>query len=484
MNDLKIKIENVKNIKSAEIEFPLEQSLSLIVGSNGSGKSTILLALSQAIRNSLKSLESDDYDASSKVEIGLDGKVDVWSGANGWSPFNQAVSLRGMYEGSLFYGTRFNDSRTVDSHLKSGKIADRDIVDADDYVKEKLSQILTGTANKYKDLKRIKNRAIAQKLNLTSTPYFNSINGNLISQYRMSSGECLLISLLHFVYNAIVRRSLANDQLILVLIDEIELALHPIAVSRFIDLINELVQSTPNLMVILTSHSPEVIRKIQPKNIYKIENNSGIVDVVNPGYPSYVIRDVYRHDGFDYLLLVEDILAKVLVEKVLESKNLGSSKLVHVVPVGGYTNVLTLQRDLLRGNVLGVGREIISILDGDIADKVPKDFSDLKKLFLPIKSIEKFLYSIVIDGTNPPLKKTINDKYFQLDSLDSLAAEHNEKYKGKVDQPDKKFYYRLRKNLEARGIDELMFAQKLSDDIMRAISFEKFSNSIESLLNK
>ncbi|WP_150427405.1 ATP-dependent endonuclease [Dechloromonas sp. CZR5] len=484
MNDLKIKIDNVKNIKSAVIEFPLEQSLSLIVGSNGSGKSTILLALSQAIRNSLRTLNSDDYNASSNVEITLDGKTDVWSGSNNWNLPSQNVSLRGMYEGSLFYGTRFNDSRTVDGHLKAGNIAGNDIVDADDYVKEKLSHILTGTSNKYKDLKRIKNRSIAQKLNLTSTPYFNSINGNLISQYRMSSGECLLISLLHFVYNAIVRRSLSKDQLILVLIDEIELALHPIAVSRFIDLINELVQSTPNLMVILTSHSPEVIRKIQPKNIYKIENNLGVVDVVNPGYPSYVIRDVYRHDGFDFLLLVEDILAKVLVEKVLESKNFGSSKLVHVVPVGGYTNVLTLQRDLLRGNVLGVGREIISVLDGDVINKIPKEFSGLKKLFLPIESVEKFIYSIAIEGTNPSLKKIINDKYFQLDSLDSLAAEHNSKYKGKVDQPDKKFYFRIRKNLESRGIDELMFVQKVSDDIMREISFEKFSESIEAMLKK
>lgn len=157
---------------------------------------------------------------------------------------------------------------------------------------------------------------------------------------------------------------------------------------------------------------------------------------------------------------------------------------MHVVPVGGYTNVLTLQRDLLRGNVLGVGREIISILDGDIINNVPKEFSNLKKIFLPIKSIEKFLYSIAIENTNPALKKTINDKYFQLDSLDSLVAEHNDKYKGKVDQPDKKFYYRLRKNLEARGIDELMFAQKLSDDIMREISFEKFSNNIETMLTK
>ncbi|WP_257463575.1 ATP-dependent nuclease [Archangium lipolyticum] len=486
MKDLKIKIENVKNIKRAELELPLEKSLTLIVGSNGSGKSTILLALSQAIRSSLQSLNADDYDATSKVEISLDGKNDVWSGANNWRLDTKNVSLNGMYEGSLFYGTRFNDSRTVDSHLRAGRIQADEIVDADNYIKEKLSYILTGSAGKYAGLKRIRNRSISIKLGLASTPYFNSINGKIISQYRMSSGECLLVSLLHFVYNAIVRRSLPQDQPILILIDEIELALHPIAVSRFIDLMNELVQGSKNLMVILTSHSPEVIRKIQPKNIYKIENVAGVIDVVNPGFPSYVIRDVYRHDGFDFLLLVEDVLAKVLVEKVLETKGLNSSKLVHVVPVGGWKNVLTLQRDLLRGNVLGLGREIVSILDGDVATEAnaTKEFTDLRKLFLPIKSVEKLLYSIVVEGSNPALKRTINDKYFQLDSLDTLAAEHYAKYSGKTDQPDKKFYFRLRKNLESRGIDELMFVQKISDDIMRAFSFDKFTEGLEKILNR
>ncbi len=485
MKELRITIENVKNIKHAAIEFPLEKSLTLIAGSNGSGKSTILLALSQAIRSSLKSLSDDDFDSTSKVELSIDGKVGTWTGATKWRHHSHNAPLNGMYEGSLFYGTRFNDSRTVDEHLRAGRIKSNEIVDADDYIKDRLSFILSGMGGKYANLKRVKNRFISEKLGLASTPYFNSTNGKLISQYRMSSGECLLISLLHFVYNAIVRRSLPQDQPILILIDEIELALHPIAVSRFIDLMSELVKESQNLMVILTSHSPEVIRKISPKNIYKIENNNGIVDVINPGFPSYVIRDVYRHDGFDYLLLVEDILAKVLVEKVLETRGLNISKLVHVVPAGGWSNVLALQQDLLRGNVLGVGREVISILDGDVMVEANKSRPDLRKLFLPVKSIEKFLYSITIEGKNPTLKKTINDKYFQLDSLDTLAAEHHAKYPmAKTDQPDKKFYYRLRKNLESRGIDELLFVQKISEDIMQSVPFDQFSINLEKLLSK
>lgn len=484
MENLKIVVKGVKNIEHAEFEFPLEKSLNLIVGANGSGKSTFLLALSQAIAKSpLKSLQPDDYTNNSSVEITLDGLSDLWEGKNDWYLNKVQISLNGMYEGSLFYGTRFNDSRKVDSLLRSGKIKDEDIAEADEYLKDKLSFILHGDLSHYRNLKKVRNKYISNKLGLDNTPYFNSVNNNLISQYRMSSGECLLISLLHFVYNAIVRRSLPENETILVLIDEIELALHPIAVSRFIDLMNELVKTSKKLMVVLTSHSPEVIRKIQPKNIYKIENNSGVVSVVNPGFPSYVIRDVYKHDGFDYLLLVEDDLAKTVVDKVLEQKNLKSSKLIHVVPVGGWSNVLTLQRDLLKGNVLGIGREVFSVIDGDVKAAIPKDFDGLKKLFLPIKSIEKFLYEIVFENPNPSLKKIINDKYFQVESLDSLAAEHNLQYP-KADHPDKKFYFRLRKNLESRGIDELMFVHKLADDIMRVISFSGFERNLEKMLSK
>lgn len=101
---------------------------------------------------------------------------------------------------------------------------DTDIADADDYVKENLSFILHGNYDYYQNLKRIRNKNIAKDLGLKNTPYFIQVrNGRLISQYRMSSGECLLISLLHFIYNALIRRSLPLDKPILMLVDEIEL---------------------------------------------------------------------------------------------------------------------------------------------------------------------------------------------------------------------------------------------------------------------
>lgn len=486
MENVKVVIKDIKSIKHAALELPLESGVYCFVGNNGCGKSTLLLALSQLTsKYRLRALRAEDFTDKSYVGFDYSDKVDSWKFSNEqWrteTPF-QKIRFNGMYEGSLFYGTRFSDSRIVDSLLEENKISAEEIVESDDYIKEKLSFILHGNYNHYKTLKRIKNRGIARKFDLANVPYFYMVGEKLISQYRMSSGECLLISLLHFVYNAIIRKSLPVDQKILVLIDEIELALHPIAVSRFLDLLKDLHDGHGNLVIYLTSHAPDVIRKIDPKNMFMLRNNDGNLDLINPCFPSYAIRDVYKHDGFDHLLLVEDALAACIVNKILLTNKLKDSKLVHVVPVGGWHNVLQLHKDLLMHNVLGLGREITSILDGDIAADVGIDFKSMRKLFLPIKSVEKFLYAMIFETKNSSIKKILNDKYFTIQSIDDLLSEHHTKYKTTPDNPDKKFYFRMKKNLQERGISEEVFMQSLCDDIMREIDFSKFETALAKLL--
>ena len=491
MDTVKIQISDIKSIRHADIEIPLENGLYGLVGNNGCGKSTILLLMAQLIsRQWWGGIKKDDcIPASSKVVFSLDGKMDTWKfneEDNLWvlQPHSNNIHLNGMYEGSLFYGTRFSDSRMIDRMLENGKLSSGNITDANQYIKDKLSLILHGDISHYRDLKRVKNREITKRIGIRNTPYFNEVNGNLISQYRMSSGECMLVSLLHFIYNSIERKSLPTDQKVLMLIDEIELALHPIAVSRLIDLLDELLKNHNNLIIILTSHSPEVIRKINPANLFKVENNNGQVSVLSNCYPSYLIRDVYSHDGFDYLLLVEDELAKHVVEKIILKQNIRRGKLIHVVPVGGWNNVLALHLDLLRNNVLGVGKQIVSILDGDVKQEVSTNaqYTCLKKLFLPIKSIEKYIYQQVVVSPKRDFIQQINDKYFPIKSLEELTTEFNVRYPSPVGQPDKKFYFKLKKELESRNISEDYFITNLCDDIMSLTDFSQFTASLELMV--
>ncbi|MHC9247642.1 AAA family ATPase [Aeromonas jandaei] len=206
----------------------------------------------------------------------------------------------------------------------------------------------------------MKNKKTSQRFSLSNVPYFiETAKGNLLSQYRMSSGECLLVSLLNYIYCTIVNPGSVHgtEKTALILIDEIELALHPIAISRLIVYLNDLIKIYPRLCVYLTSHSPEVIRSLKPENMFLIENHEGNVSLINPCFPSYAIREVYRHDGFDFLILAEDLLASYVIDSVLSESGLKNSRLIHISPVGGWKNVLNLHVDLLRNNVMGVNKK-------------------------------------------------------------------------------------------------------------------------------
>ena len=482
--DLRIKIENIKSITSCEFTFPVEKGIFCLVGTNGCGKSTVLSCLAQSVFSSSlqKNLSEFDFCNDSSVEFQYGGMKTLWKIHNGvWDSScgrNDRIHFNGMYEGSLFYGTRFDDSLVIDDLVKNAVISADQIVDADDYVKDQMSFILHGDYNHYRRLKRVRNKTIAQKAHLKNTPYFQEINGNLISQYKMSSGECLLVSLLHFIYNALIRRSLPTDKPILMLIDEIELALHPVAVSRLIDLLNKIIKEHDTLTVVLTTHSPEVIRKISPNNIYMMEVGDHCTQFYSPCYPSYAIRDIYMHSGFDYVILVEDLLAKYVVEKEIQQLSLGTGKLINVLPVGGWENVLKFQLMAYNTNAFGIGAKVFSVLDGDIKNdtKVKKDYKQLQKMFLPINSIEKYLYKVCINSLYRAVKREINDTFFNVESVDAILTD----YIQEGDNNGKALYRKLLSNLEKRSISEEAFVKGLCDVIMRHEDFTAFSSELTS----
>ncbi|MCL2634858.1 MAG: ATP-binding protein [Oscillospiraceae bacterium] len=395
------------------------------------------------------------------------------------------IDVNGMYEGSLFVGTRFQDSKRFDDLLNDNSITLNDLVSADDYIIRKLSYILHGDFIHYTSLKRLKNRELSQKHGLKNLPYFiESSYGGLISQYRMSSGECLLVSLLHFIYNAIERSSLPKNRPVLMLMDEIELALHPVAVSRLLDLLEEIVKKHKNVVAVLTTHAPEVIRRISPSNIYKLKNEDGIVTANSPCYPSYAIRELYTHDSYDYLILCEDALARRFIERVIDDEDLRLSKLICVLPVGGWENVLKLHIELSSNSILNAGTKIISVLDGDVMNKcnAKPEFKDLLKLFIPIPSIEKYLYDIIYNSSNKTMKKTIGDKYFQLKSIATIIADYNKEYPNTPKQPHKSFYRFLIKDLSSRKIEENVFVEKLCGEIISNVNSSSFKKSLSDEL--
>lgn len=497
--NLKITIHKIKSIQNGILNLPMENGLYAIVGNNGTGKSTIMYSMAQLInRNSLYGFKINARDDDSFVEFEYNGRINRWNIKRHPNDNNKVfmpipedrIRINGMYEGSLFFGFRFQNDEKVRQLIYDKKIHEDMLIESNSYIVKQLGFILHGDETYYTNshIVRLKNYNTVKKLGLKETPYFIKENNAIYSQYEMSSGECLMLSLLHFIYYSIVLRSLDPKQPVLMLIDEVEVALHPIAISRFLDLLADLVNERKNLIIYITSHSPEVIRKINPRNIFKIELNNGntgnSLDIVNPCYPSYAIRDVFMHDGFDWLLLVEDKLAKILLERIISDLKLNNSKLIHIAPVGGWQNVLKLQYDLYKNNVLGVGKNIISILDGDIKSECAKDplYKDLPKRFLPIPSIEKYLKNVLIDKKNSEIFKSINDEFFQLKSLKEIVNDYKNNIKTN-DNNGKELYNILLKALKERNVDEDSFIIRIADIIKENVDFSNFNNSIKKLLD-
>ena len=84
MNQIDIEINNVKNIQKMKETFPLDKGLYALVGENGCGKSTIMLALSLIVKaSSAHMLKSYDISTDSSIKIQTNCKEDLWFYKNG-----------------------------------------------------------------------------------------------------------------------------------------------------------------------------------------------------------------------------------------------------------------------------------------------------------------------------------------------------------------------------------------------------------------
>ena len=502
---LEIKIKNIRNIKSAELQLPLQKGLYAIVGENGCGKSTLMLIMSLIVKtSSAHMLTSADIDESSVIELKTSSGYDHWFYKNGKMTTGKFVGVKasgktrkahsalrvdthwpGFYEGSIFYGCRFDDFDAVDSFLETPNFRD-EIVEADPFVAQNLGYILHDNKNYYQKLFKVKNRSTAEKYSFKGLPYFVEYNGHMVSQFKMSSGECLLISLIDFINNLIIKSKRFDE--FLFLIDEVELALHPGAINRLLIFLEELINSSDKKLVIyFSTHSSELIHRISSKNIFMVENDNGTVNITNPCYPNYAIRNLYIPNGFDFVLLVEDELTKAIVDKVIRANNLAKSKLCCVLPAGGCDQMLKLHNDMITFNTLGIGKKIISIYDGDVKESISKKakYSSLPKCFLPIPSIEKYLKKKFVDEPDKDFIKLIGDKYFNQRSLQNIINDYkNDDRTTKGNDKDGKNLYKvIISNIEKNGLSEESFIKYMADDIYDYEQPQKFVDTLKCLLN-
>ena len=230
--------------------------------------------------------------------------------------------------------------------------------------------------------------------------------GNLFHMVDLSAGEQRLLRLLQIFYRA--------TEFSLVLIDEIELTLHPLALSNLIIEISQIAE-TKHLQVIFTSHRGQLLKmrdKINIRSLYKY--NTRIL-CENGAVPT-CLEQVY---GFDYegkpTIFCEDTLSLMLIRRILDE--LGQRKKFKIVKFGSYEKGFMVASALRSINQLN--DNMLFVLDGDVCitdeekrekakqwhtsddSETGKRIVDVTKHFTQYQlpqnnNIEKFIYETII----------------------------------------------------------------------------------------
>lgn len=468
---LHMHISNIKSISDFSIDFPLDKGLYAITGTNGSGKSTIIMCAATSFFHVNMQNYLGKPDGKGSIEFRLENQHrKLEYDGHTWIPPQTPLNIKGFYEGSVIYGNRFRDTN-FSSINKLESIKSTDLISADEFVRVNLGDILHDNPLYYEKLYCVSKYA-QKRYKFRGQPYFYERKGIRVSQAHMSTGENLLVSVLHSLNLRVKNRQDLNLPCLMFL-DEIELALHPSALRRLVSFLKDFAE-TYNMAIFFSTHSLELIRDIAPTNIFYIERHiDDEIELINPCYPAYATRSLYCSFDYDRIILVEDDLAKAIVDKLLKSERLLGNKLVYVLPSGGWQNVLKMACDISKSNLIPGHAKVIVVLDGDIREQ-SKNYLDKNHIiinipinYLPLKSFEKYLKEVLYDKRDPILFRELNDYIFQRESLDSLVVKYNKEVTSKYDDNDgKRFFSYLELELKEIKKDRRELVEYVVDYIL------------------
>lgn len=494
--EMDLTIHKIKCVNDVNIVLPVQAGLYGITGQNGSGKSTIVTCASSVFFD----LQKDEYfghtDTDSYIEIRFDGRSKKWykDDQNNWvCDEHSTLGLQGFYEGSLIFGNRFKDTSYEKLH-ELEKIDETKLNPAAEFIRKNMGAILQGDDEYYEKLWRVPFTYGRFKSDL----FFYEKNGKKVSQFHMSTGENLLVSILNslFIKNkqhekkAQVYFNRVKGQLIF--LDEIELALHPSSLNRLIRFLEDM-SNKYGYAIYFSTHSIELIGCIKPENIYYIQRHAdNSTEVINPCYPAFATRNLYNHEGYDKVILVEDDLAKGIVNRLLRVKRLLSNRLVHVLPCGGYQHVIDFADDVVCNNLLGRKTSVCMVLDRDVKKDALNYRRNTQRAmaiqlnFLPVPSLEKYLREVLVLNVDHNLFRLLGDYIFQQKSLADIIDEYKKDKDFETDTKGKVLYGYLAREIVLRrqnreGLIEMIVDYWFSN---RFKEFDELSDFLSEQLKK
>ncbi len=345
----RIVIENIRNIGRLAFDLPLP-GLHIITGENGSGKTTLFTCISRicnsnAYRSGFPTSSAntlDVFSGSITYSVGEESVCYTRRASGEWRPDRRNASVFQSFGYPQVINITTKDERVFSQEA----VTPRRRQAPDTWLNEKMNVIFNTT--KFNDMvsfttgdlrhgrgraSTTRRRNIAYAIPLEGRNYYTELN--------FSFGEVVLVNLLYTVKRA------SNGALIL--IDELELALHPAAQIRLIQTLKE-IAAEKGLTILISTHSASII-KAQKYVIFLERGSDNCVEVIYSCPPAKAIGAIGMREDTnpDIIVLVEDEMAKglffALQQKYFTVQAEANYLDIRILEIGGFSNVIHFYKE-------------------------------------------------------------------------------------------------------------------------------------------
>lgn len=342
---MKITLRNVKKITELAFDMP-GQGVWVLTGLNGSGKTSLFAAIyrigaQHAFQRFYKTSPLEhrlDSYSEAEIEYQIGGeKVKYHYGGQRWRATPRKNS--NLFSASPYASIGYIEASGDRIEPFPDEIQPRRLREARNDIKEFLSNVLGET--KWNNLKYVNTRrGVGNDAYLI--PYQVGGRNYYFSEKGFSLGELCALKLAIKITTAPVNS--------LLLIDEVEMALHPQAQVRLLKQVLQIAEAK-SLTVLFSTHSATIIKNSERKQIIHLrsDNNGHVLPAVGV-FPAQVLGDIAFDDELaaDFVFYVEDKQAKLLTEQLIGMymahcyPNGNYRPLYKVAPVGGFVQVLEM----------------------------------------------------------------------------------------------------------------------------------------------
>ena len=383
----KLSITKCKRFKE-KADFNFIFPLTVLVGQNGSGKTTVTRAIKLLKSNYEPQCEffeteiDDGGFANARFDYIVDGhklayqhtvKPRKWN-LEGDLP--QRVSITSIQTKSFVGG--IEKSFLYDNIAKSARREDQV-----DYVQKQAHKIqqepqegsskrrYSMTKNEIEVVNRILDSHY-QAIEIIRHKFFRGTwatnilfqNESSFCEYNSGSGEFLVATIVREVEKA------QNNSI--VLIDEPEVSLHPRAQYRLVEYFFDAIKRK-HIQMIITTHSEHIVELLPKEAVICLRKNEGETYVQQNVIPELAFLEIGSPIINRKRIIVEDEMAKRIVEKVLEEEGLNELVSVEFYP-GGCSNlkkytILTFARTNIKSQYV--------LFDGDQFNEAVPDFGSV-----------------------------------------------------------------------------------------------------------